>query len=173
MPIIKTYEKDEATGELAKLYEQIITLRGSVGDNAKLFSISTELLKQQMEFIKFYMNHKTLSMQLLAAVRIMVSNTQSCKFCVDFNTGMLVNMFNWTLEQVDQMKQDVTKANLEEKEIKLLEFVLKSVQDAHSVEKKDIESLVELGWSEQDIFEAVNHATRMLSTDIVFNTFKI
>jgi hypothetical protein len=43
MPLIKT---DEVKGELAKLYEIITTMRGRVGNNAKLFSISPELLKQ-------------------------------------------------------------------------------------------------------------------------------
>ena len=52
MPIIKTYETDEATGELKALYDKIVALRGEVGNNAKLFSSSPELLKQQMEFIE-------------------------------------------------------------------------------------------------------------------------
>jgi len=173
MPLIKTYEQDEATGELAEIYEQILSLRGNIGDNVKLFSISPELLKQQLEFIKFYMNHPTLSMPLLASIRILVSKTQECDFCIEYNTAMLINIFGWTKEQVDAMKEDVTKANLEQRDIKLIQFVLKSINDAHNINQNDMEELKKLQWREQDIFEAVNHATRMLSIDIVFNTFKI
>ena len=120
MPLIKTYETDEATGELAKLYEIITTMRGRVGNNAKLFSISPELLKQQMEFIKFYMNHPTLSMPLLASIRIMVSSGEDCAFCVDYNSAMLINMASWSMKQVEEMKTDMDKANLEKREIALL-----------------------------------------------------
>ena len=173
MPLIKTYEKEEATGELAELYEQIIKTRGSLGNNAKLFSSSPEILKHQMGFIKYYMNHPTLSMPLLASIRILVSTNASCEFCVDYNTSMLVNMGGWTLEQVQAMHEDITKANLPKREIALLEFVIKSIKNAHSANEDDIEILHELQWSDKDILDAVNHAARMLATDIVFNTFKV
>lgn len=38
------------------------------------------------------MNHPTLSMPLLASIRIMVSRGEDCAFCVDYNSAMLVNM---------------------------------------------------------------------------------
>ena len=173
MPIIKTYEKDEATGVLAELYEQIIEMRGEVGNNAKLFSVSPELLRQQMDFIKYYMKHSTLSFPLLASIRVLVSRGQNCDFCIDYNTSLLINMAGWTIEQVQAMKQDTSKANLPLQDIALLEFTLKAINNAHNVDENDVKNLHSLGWSDKDIFDAVNHASRMLSTDILFNTFKI
>jgi alkylhydroperoxidase family enzyme len=173
MPIIKTIEPEEATGELAKLYKVIETMRGSVGNNAKLFSVSPELLRQQMDFIKFYMNHPTLSMPLLASIRIMVSDSEECQFCIDFNTGMLINFAGWTLDQVIAMRKNIDDANLEKREIEMLKIVIKAIRNAHGVNANDLDTLREMGWSDSDILEAVNHATRMLATDIIFNTFKI
>jgi alkylhydroperoxidase family enzyme len=173
MPIIKTYEKEEAKGELKELYDQIIQLRGEVGNNAKLFSSSPAILKQQMEFIKYYMSHETLSTEFLAAIRILVSNTQKCKFCIDFNTAMLINMFGWSLEEIEVMKKDIKQAKFDDKEKSLLEFVISSIKDAHSATHDNMESLRNLGWSDKDILDALNHGARMLATDIVFNTFKI
>ncbi|MDX1808562.1 MAG: hypothetical protein R3331_03370 [Sulfurospirillaceae bacterium] len=173
MPIIETISQQDATGELAKLYETIITMRGSVGNNALLFSSSPELLRQQMDFIGYYMNHKTLSMPLLASIRILVSSTNDCKFCIDFNTGMLINMAGWTLEQVEAMRKNIDDANLPDREIALLKIAIKSIRDAHSVNADDLDALRAMNWSDKDILDAVNHATRMLATDIIFNTFKI
>lgn len=173
MPLIRTIEPSEATGELAKLYTMIETMRGNVGNNAKLFSVSPELLRQQMEFIRFYMNHPTLSMPLLAAIRIMVSSGEECQFCIDYNTGMLINMAGWTFDQVAQMRKDPASANLPEREIAMLLLALKAVRNAHGVTANDLDTLREMGWSDSDILDAVNHATRMLATDIIFNTFKI
>ncbi|MFA7091362.1 MAG: hypothetical protein WC149_05895, partial [Arcobacteraceae bacterium] len=107
MPLIKTYEPNEATGELLEIYNEIIKLRGEVGNNAKLFSCSPELLKQQLDFIKYYSTHPTLSVPLLASIRICVSSKEQCNYCIDFNTAMLINHAKWGLEEVQSMKKDL------------------------------------------------------------------
>ncbi|MBU0632526.1 hypothetical protein KKA17_07765 [bacterium] len=173
MPLIHTIEPQDATGELAKIYEMITSMRGNVGNNAKLFSTSPELLRQQMEFIKYYMKHPTLSMELLASIRILVSSGEDCQFCIDYNTGMLINMAKWTFEQVSAMRQDPKSANLPKREIAVLLFVIKAVRNAHGINADDMDTLREMDWSDGDILDALNHGTRMLAIDIIFNAFKI
>lgn len=173
MPLIQTVTPEKATGELAKLYELITAARGSVSNGAQLFSISPELLRQQMDFIQFYMNHPTLSMPLLASIRIMVSSREECQFCIDYNTGMLINMAGWTFDQVTAMRKDPNAANLPEREIAMLNLAIKAIRNAHGITANDLDTLREMEWKDSDILDAVNHATRMLATDIIFNTFKI
>lgn len=173
MPLIQTIAPEEATGELAELYATITAARGSVSNSAQLFSISPELLRHQLSFIGYYMNHPTLSMPLLAAIRIMVSSVEECQFCIDFNTGMLVNMAGWTLDQVTAMRQDPKAANLPEREIAMLLLAIKATRLAHSINADDLDALRAMGWGDKDIFDAVNHAARMLASDIMLNTFKV
>ena len=173
MPLIQTIAPEDATGELDKLYKIIEAMRGSVGNNAKMFSVSPELLRQQMDFIKFYMNHPTLSIPLLAAIRIMVSSGEECQFCIDYNTGLLISMAGWTFVQVTAMRKDPNSANLPERDIAMLNLAIKAIRNAHGVSANDLDTLREMGWSDSDILDAVNHATRMLAIDIIFNTFKI
>lgn len=173
MPLIQTIPPSKATGELAKLYTIIEAMGRAVENNAQLFSISPELLRQQMDFIKFYMNHPTLSMPLLAAIRIMVSSGEECQFCIDYNTGMLINLAGWSFEQISAMRNDPNAANLPEREIAMLNLAIKAIRNAHGITANDLDTLREMGWSDSDILEVVHHATRMLSTDIIFNTFKI
>ena len=173
MPLIHTIQPQDASGELAKIYEIITSMRGTVGNNEKLFSVSPELLSQQMDFIKFYMNHPTLSMPLLACIRIMVSSGEECQFCIDYNTAMLINMAGWTFDQVAAMRKNLNEANLPEREIAMLHLAVKAVRNAHGVNADDLDTLREMNWSDSDILEAVNLATRMLAIDIIFNTFKI
>ncbi len=173
MPIIHTVEPEAATGPLAELYRKITAMRGRVGNNAKLFSSSPELLRQQMDFIRHYSQHPTLSLPLLAAIRVMVSAGESCDYCVDYNTAMLVNMAGWTPEQVASMRGDTDTAPLEARERALLKTVVKAIRNAHGVTADDLDLLREAGWSDTDIFDAVHHGARMLATDILFNAFKI
>jgi len=173
MPIIHTVAPEEATGVLAGYYEKITAMRGRVGNNARLFSASPELLRQQMEFIGYYMQHPTLSFALLAAIRVMVSSGESCDYCVDFNTGLLINMAGWTPEQVAAMRVNLDDAPFDDKEAAMLKLVVKAVRQAHDVTAEDMKVLRVLGWEDADILDAVNHGARMLATDILFNAFKI
>lgn len=173
MPLIQTISKEDATGELAKLYGLIEKMGRNVGSNALLFSSSPELLRQQLMFVSHYMNHPTLSMPLLASIRIMVSNAEECNFCIDYNTAMLINMAGWSYEQIQLMKQNPKNANLDERESAMLLFVLKGLRNAHGVNADDLDILREMEWSDTDMLDALNHGARMLATDIVFNAFKI
>ncbi|WP_428739313.1 carboxymuconolactone decarboxylase family protein [Sulfurimonas sp.] len=173
MAIIKTYQRDEAQGELAEIYKEIVEIRGDVMNSHKIFSSSPELLRQQLEFIKYYANHKTLSLPLLAAIRVLVSTNQKCDFCIDFNTAMLVNKAGWSLDQVNAMREDVSQANLAENEKTMLMFVMKAVKNSLSVDENDMNILRSFGWSDQDILDATSHATRMVAVDLLFNTFKV
>jgi len=173
MPIIETIAPEEATGVLAEYYTKIIAMRGAVRNNAMLFSASPELLRQQMDFILHYARHPTLSMPLLAAVRVMVSSDESCDYCIDYNTGMLINMAGWTPEQVAALRGNPDDVPLDAREAAMLKLVVKAVRNAHGVTANDLDELRELGWTDADILDAVNHGARMLATDILFNAFKI
>lgn len=173
MPLIQTITPKDATGELAKLYTMIETIHGSVGKNAQLFSIRPELLRHQLDFIKYYMNHPTLSMPLLAAIRIMVSNNEECLFCIDFNTAILTNIAGWSVDQITAMRFNINDANLPPREIGLLALVLKATRNAHGVNANDLDTVREMGWNDSDLLDAVNYAARMVATNMIFNTFKI
>jgi alkylhydroperoxidase family enzyme len=82
-------------------------------------------------------------------------------------------MAGWTFDQVAAMRKNLNEANLPEREIAMLHLAVKAVRNAHGVNADDLDTLREMNWSDGDILEAVNHATRMLATDIIFNTFKI
>ena len=173
MPLIQTISPEQATGELAAIYEQITAMRGAVGNNAKLLSSSPEILRQQMEFIGYYMKHSTLSMGLLASIRIFVSTGAGCEFCVDYNTAMLVNMLGWTPEQVAAMKANIDDTPFDAKDKAMLKFVVKTVKNSTGTTPEEIETLRKLGWGDGDILDALNHGARMQATDILFNAFKI
>jgi uncharacterized peroxidase-related enzyme len=173
MPLINTVKPEDATGELEELYTQIKAFRGHVSNSAQIFSSSPELLKQQMSFIGHYLNHKGLSMALLASIRILISDTNNCSYCVDFNASMLMNLLNWTPKEVEALRKNPMNANLSDKEKSMLIFVLKAVRTPHDVNAEDIKHLHALGYDDSEILDATNHGARMLAVDIIFDAFKI
>ena len=174
MPLIQTIKPEDATGELAELYGNITAMRGRVSNSAQIFSASPELIKQQMSFIEYYMlKQKSLSMPLLASIRMLISDKNSCSYCVDMNASILINMLGWTPKEVEAMRADPQNAKLDEKEKAMLLFVLKAVRTPHDVNAHDVQKLPDLGYSDGEILDATNHGARMSAIDIIFDAFKI
>jgi len=173
MPLIHTIAPQEATGELAQLYAQVLALRGRVPNSSQIWSSSPDLYKQQLAFIDYYRLHKSLSVALLASIRILVSSSTNCQYCVDFNSAMLINQMGWSPQEVMELKQEGTSIQLSEKENKMLSFVLKSVKNNKKADVNELNILRGLGWSDADLLDALQHGTRMLAVDIIFNTFDI
>lgn len=173
MPLIEMIEPENAAGELAAMYDRIAAMRGRVGAPHKMFSTSPALLRQQMEFIGYYVGHATLSQALLASIRLLVSQGEACRYCIDFNTSLLIERAGWSLEQVEAMRSDLERANLPEREIAMLRLAVKAVRNAHGVNADDLDAIREMGWNDGEILDAVNHGARMLAADVLLNTFKV
>jgi len=173
MPLIKMIKPEDATGELAGLYAQIKEMRGRVPASSQLWSASPTLLKGQLDFIAYYMNHKSLSAPFLAVLRTLISKNTGCTYCIDFNTAMLVNNMGWSMDDVAYVKENGKSPKFSDKENALLAFVTKSVRECKKADEKELDSLRNMGWSDGDILDALQHGARMYAIDIIFNTFDL
>jgi len=108
-----------------------------------------------------------------STIRLLVSVTQHCEYCIDFNAGILLNQLGVTPEQLEAMKQNPENAPLNEKEKSLLVFVIKAVSDSNSVSEVDIQALRRKDCTDLEIFDALAHGARQVSGDILLNAFKV
>lgn len=173
MTLIQTVSPETATGDVAAIYEQIKARFGFVPAVMQMRSASPVLLRLMLEGQAYYMQHPTLSGALLACIRMLVSQRNQCAYCIDLNTGLLINMFGWTPKQVEEVRADAGAANLSEKERAMLRFVVNGVADPMAVRAVDIDALRALGWSDADILDGLNHGAVMSASDILINAFKV
>lgn len=172
MALLTTTPPEKAEGKLAELYATSEQVFGVVPNNVRMLGVSPMILENQFDLVGYYMGHKTLSTALLAMIRMLVSKGCRSPYCETLNTGLLLKQ-NLSMEQIEAAKADPSKAPLSEKEKALLLFVLKATDDPHSTNAEDIANLKNIGWTEQDIFDAVAHGARIVGTNIIFDTFKI
>jgi len=172
MTLIKLIEKEEATGRVAEIYETMINTMGFIPNAFKVFSPSEHVLNQQFSNLGYFMRHKSLGGKLLAFIRLLVSETEQCKYCVGMNSGILLQ-YGVLPDLLARIKEDPAKAPLEDKELALLLFVLKVVKDSNAIQQEDIDALRILGWTEGDIMDATYHGTTQAGVDKIFNAFKI
>ncbi len=172
MAIIKTVNPNEATGAVAEIYEHFKSKFGFVPNAFQVTSSSEFLLSQQVKFLGYYMQHPTINFHLQAFIRMLVSVTHHCEYCVNMNTGLLMQS-GITFEQIAAAKENPNNAPLPEKDKAMLLFVLKVVHNSNNIESSDLEQLRSIGWQDSEILEATFHGTSQIGTDMIFNAFKV
>jgi alkylhydroperoxidase family enzyme len=172
MALLNLIEKEEATGQVAEIYENMINTMGFIPNAFKIFSPSAHLLNTQVSNLGYYMRHKTLGGKLLAFIRLLVSEQEQCTYCVGMNSGILLQ-YGVLPEMIAGIISDPATAPLEGKDLAMLLFVLKVVKSSNSIEQPDVDHLRNLGWNDGEILEATYHATNSMAVDKIFNAFKI
>lgn len=173
MSLLQTVAPDTATGPVAATYAQIRAVWGSVPTAIQLFSPSPFLLQHQWDYYASVLQHPTLSPALLTCIRMLVSIRGQCDYCIDMNAGLLIQMCQWTPDQVAATRADYRQSPLAEREQILLGLVLKATQTPTDVTANDLNVVRAAGWSDGELLDAVNHGARMVAGDILINTFKV
>ena len=172
--LLNVITPENATGKVAEMYEAAKASSGTVSNSTMMYSHSPELYEQFGAFLGYYMEHKSLSGALLAAVRVVVAEEAGCEFCIGFNGGMLINYMGWNQEQVEALKNgNIDATPLSDKEKEMFKYIIKGVNTPHEISADDLEALRKLGWDEGSIFDGLHHAVIAKATDTLFNAFKV
>ena len=173
MPLIHTVKPEHAEGKVKEIYQQIESAFGRIPNAIQIYSSSPDLLARQWQQVGYYMQHPSLSMPLLAMIRMLVSQNTNCEYCVGFNEAMLINRCHLTPEQVAASKKDPHAAPLSDKDKAMLLLVLKATKNSTSITQADITALKNQGWNDGEILDGVSHGAYMLAGDTILNAFKI
>lgn len=171
--LLATQSPATATGAVADTYKDITALFGRVPNAMQFWSSSPSVLAQQWDSVRYYRNHPALSPALLATVRMLVSKTNQCDYCVGFNESLLINMCGQTADEVAATKANPDATPLGTKDKAMLRLVLKACATPRAVDAHDLDAVRTHGWTDSDIMDAVTHGARNVAVDILFNTFKI
>lgn len=172
MAIIKTVTPEEATGKLAEIYKKFEETMGMVPNAFRIRSASPDQVAHQAQFLSYYWHHESLSNNLLAFIRMLVSVEHHCEYCINLNTGMLMQA-GFKPDDLTLARNDHNKIPLPGNEKELIKFVLKVVKDSKSTTAEDMHHLRSLGWTDKDILDAVHHGTSQVASDMLFNAFQI
>jgi len=173
MSLIKIVDVENATGKVKDIYEEIQTVFGSVPNGIRLWSINPDALEAQWNGIKVNMGMDLDKQKLYTVLRFLIAENDDCEYCTGFNKAMLLNMYGFTLDEIINIQKDISTAPLEVQNKALLVFALKSLEDAHSINKDDISNLESLGCSQKEIFDIVTSAGQMRIVTTLFDTFKV
>ena len=141
MPWINMISENEAQGELADIYSQIMEPWGGVDNIMKIHSLSIDSLKAHMLLYKTVMYGKS---PISRAEREMIAVVHHGK-----------GLFRLTKDEilVEQLKLDYSKADLSAKQKAMLDYSYKLTLFPWDMKKKDVENMQAIGFSDREILD--------------------
>jgi uncharacterized peroxidase-related enzyme len=167
-------EESAATGEVAALYDHFRAHFGrpDVPGILKCFATHPPLLKHMMdlsESLIFAEGH--LSRKHKEMIATLVSTQNSGPYCADSH-GYFLRMHGGSAQVLDAIQANhLHSPELNYAEQSLLEFARKVNLDSSEIRRADIELLMQSGWSELQIAEAVHVAALFSTFNRVANAF--
>jgi alkylhydroperoxidase family enzyme len=172
MALIQTIEPEKAEGRAKEIYDFMQENAGVIPAPLQLASASPWLLDMYWQSIQHFSQHPNLGFALLSSIRYLVAQQYDYAFCTGFNRNML-KMQGLSDEDIEKMENDPLQAPLDDKDRAMVAFVMKAIQTPDAVEKQDVDELHNLGWTDNDIMDALAHGTNMIGSSILMKTFKM
>ena len=167
MPKIDTIEKDMATDEVLAVYNDIEAAFGMVPNLFKTAAHYPPLLKANWEKVKAVMMGGVISRKAKEAIAVLVSNDNSCDYCVGAHTAML-KMLGASEEEIGHILNDeFEKAGIEGKEAALVRFARAANSNPHAIPGTVFNELKLQGATDAEIVEALG----VMETFTAFNKF--
>ena len=127
MALINTVSPEKAEGSIKEAYEMFMKNMGMIPRPLEMMSVSPALFDIQLQRIRYFSKHPTLSFPLLAHIRYLVAYNLNYSFCMDFNKHVLKKQGIGD-EDIRKMEADPSQSLLEENESAMLAFVVKAVK---------------------------------------------
>ncbi|BAF72605.1 carboxymuconolactone decarboxylase family protein [Sulfurovum sp. NBC37-1] len=156
MAYIDLPEFEEMSPAVQEKARPIMEKTGKLGEIFKLLAIDEKIYFATDAMVQGYLLDEThLSYDIKEAIALLISKENSCKMCVDVHKS-IAKMLGLSDERIEEILKGVEAIDTDEKEKALLNFCIRASQkDNYKIQKEDIDMLKEMGWSDEEIIEAV------------------
>ena len=163
-------EKEQRLAD--RIFSGVEERLGYVPDGLRLYGISPPLLQSFAGAVGYFMGHERISQKLLSLIRYLVSSDANCRFCIDFNKGILLSL-GMTEQELQNARTNPRAAPLDERERELLDIALTAVADPEKIDAARVDAARKLGCSDRDVFEVVYVAANNRAFTTVLRAFNL
>jgi len=157
MAHIELKEYEDMTPAIQAKAKPIMEKSGSLGDIFKLLAIDEKVYMATDAMVQGYLlDETTLSYEIKEAIALLISMENSCTMCVGVHQN-IAKMLGVSEERISQILDGVDAIDMPDSDLALLKFCIKASQkDNYKIQKEEIDSLKEYGFSDVQILEAVS-----------------
>ena len=166
------YEKNEAQKErLEKILKRVKILYGEVPPQMELLgNIEVEYLEDFLKMVMRVVKHPNIKPDFFGFVRLHIAFREDYAYCKMYNTKFLLAK-GYMQEQLDSTIADVTTLPLDEKHQALAQYAVRAIYESKQITRADFEKLYTMGWSQKDVFDAIEHAGTLLRNGRILTTY--
>ncbi len=169
-------EEPDASDEVAELFARYRThfKRPAVPGILKCFATHPPMLRHMLGLAEsFLFVDGCLTRRHKEMIATLVSNENQCPYCADSHGYALRNLGGSAEELAAIQGCDLQATTFSSHERALLQFVDKLTRASHTIDSSDIQGLIEAGWSEKQIAEAIHIAALFAAFNRIVNSFGV
>lgn len=153
MSWIKIIEENEATGELAEIYQDIIRKRGKLSNIMKIHSLNPQSMKDHMNlYIHLMFGKSGLSRSERELIGVVVSSTNQCQYCIHHHAEAL--LFYWKDERkIQSLIENFREVDLTERERAIAEYAEALTLSPSTMNETHILQLRKAGFTDEEILD--------------------
>jgi len=153
MFIFETNPPEEAQA----LLKRVKRFLGAIPPHFELFAtLNPKRFEMFLNEIFYLSMHKTINPDFFALMRFHISAKEGFAYCYNFNMALLLKK-EYRQEQLDTFEKDSQSLPLDARHLILFNTAIKALDTPSNFGKEDIEIAKKEGWSDADIFDAIDH----------------
>ena len=158
--------------EMLPLLKKVERFVGYIPPHFSLFAtLNPKRFEMFLNEIFYLTMHKSINPDFFALLRFSFSAKHNFEYCYTFNKKLLLDK-NYTKEAVEAFETNSDNFPLDKKHHALFKGVQKAIDEPKSFTCKDIDALKELGWSDADIYDAIDHGAFLFKFSKVLKAYK-
>jgi hypothetical protein len=143
---------------LDTIYKRVKAVYGTLPPQMEfLGSIDALYLEEFLKSILRVMKHPHIELDIFAFIRLHIAFKEGYAYCQMFNSKLLLSK-GYTQKLLDEVIENIANIPFEAKDKALAEFAIKAIYESKSCKREDFELLYAMGWSQKDVFDAIEHA---------------
>ncbi len=147
---LQTVSPDEASGEIAEIYQHEIASRGFVMEATRCWTTRPEVLPLFEQFSEGLKASFSLGMRGWRLITFIAARQVPSTYCSHVYAGALIKELG-SREQVLALQRDYRQAGLSEKDVAMLAYAEQIARDASKITSADIENLRRVGFTDVEI----------------------
>jgi len=165
-------EVTEVKGKAGEMFAEITKTFGMVPNLFKAMALKPDILEANFMKFKAIMTQGELPRDLKEMVAVVVSQANSCSYCVDAHSAAL-KMMGFPREKILQLLDNVNSADISPAHKTLLNLAIKATREPHKISESEVQQLRDLGYSDANFVEFISVVDLFTSFNIFLDSLQV
>ncbi len=164
-------EKEVNNPKLIKIFKLVQAIYGTIPPQIKFLSaFGDEYVEAFLTNLSKVLKHPHIERDIFSFVRLFIAYKENYPFCKSFNTTLLLDQ-GYSQELLDDVIQDIQNIPFGERQKSLASFAIKAIYHPFECKESDFNTLLQLSWSQNDIFDLISHAGDILKNGRILTAY--